>query len=192
MVNTSPNVLRHFAMVGALAATTWMGTALAQNTTPPEPSPTTTPEAAPTPTPNPEAPANGHETNTMENYLTNHPKAADELHNNPSLINDPSWLAKHPNVQNYMNNHPNLKADAASNPNQFVNHTEHETLNRDRASMNRTDDFLSKHPETAKELSKDPSLIDNPKYLAQPSGARQLFEKQSQGEERMAEPPRGI
>jgi len=149
MLNTSPKLLKHLAVVGALAATTWLGTALAQTSAPPTEAPPTTPE-----------------THSMETYLTNHPKVAEELHNNPSLINDPNWLAKHPHVQNWMANHPNVKADAAAHPASFVGHTERETLTRDRTGLRGTDEFLSKHPEMAKELNANPRLIDNSQYLA--------------------------
>lgn len=150
MLNTSLKLLKLIAMVGALAAATWMGTAFAQTTPPPS----TT------------APPTTAETDTMEHYLTNHPKAADELHGNPALINNPQWLAQHPEVQNWMNRHPNAKADAAENPTSFVNHTERETLNKDRKAVTGTDEFLSKHPDMAKELNENPKLIDDPKFLA--------------------------
>lgn len=151
MLNASPKLLKHLAMVGTMAVTTWMGTALAQT------APTTSPTTPPT------APEN----DTMEHYLTNHPKVAEELHNDPSLINNPEWLAKHPNVQHWMNTHPNVKADAAANPNKIVNQTENKTLYRDRTAVTHTDDFLSKHPEMAKQLNANPKLIDDPKYLAE-------------------------
>jgi hypothetical protein len=118
------------------------------------------------PTPSMQAPATTRETGTMENYLTNHPKVADELHNNPSLINNPQWLSQHPEVNNWMSSHPNMKADAASHPDQFVNHTERETLNRDRKELNKTDSFLSQHPALANQLSKNPNLVDDPKFVA--------------------------
>lgn len=149
MFNASPKLLKHIVMVGTFVASTWMGAALAQTANP-------SPDSGPT----------GRENGTMENYLTNHPKVADELHNNPSLINDPQWLSQHPTVQNWMNTHQNVKQDAIRNPQEFVHHTENETVHRDRQAMNRTDSYLTKHPEMAKELNKNPGLINDPKYLA--------------------------
>jgi hypothetical protein len=171
MLSTSPKMLKHLSMISALALTVWAGTALAQSDTPTPVSPSAGPGASPTaggpaPTPVPGGAPTTGETDTMEHYLTNHPKVADELHNDPSLINNPQWLAKHPVVQNWMNNHQNVKADAASNPKNFVNHTEHETLNNDRRAMNNTDEYLSKHPALAKQLNENPRLIDDPKFLA--------------------------
>jgi hypothetical protein len=171
MLKISPKT--YFAAISALAFTIWAGTAVAQTATPTPVPPTSGPGASPTaggappaPTPVPGGAPTTGETDTMEHYLTNHPKVADELHNDPSLINNPQWLAKHPVVQNWMNTHQNVKQDAASNPQNFVNHTEHETLNTDRRAMNNTDEYLSKHPALAKQLNENPRLIDDPKFLA--------------------------
>lgn len=156
MLNASPRVLKHIATVGTLAAFTWIGSALAQTSG-------SLPSANP-PSPN-LGPTTG-QTDTMEHYLTNHPKVADELHNDPSLINNPQWLAQHPTVQNWMSRHPDVKQDALRDPNQFVHHTERETLTKDRRAMNGTDEFLSKHPEMAKQLNENPKLIDSPAFRA--------------------------
>lgn len=177
MLKASPKTFAYFAAITALALTVCLGTALAQSDTPTPVSPSAGPGASPTAGPGASPTAGGPspslnqapttpETDTMEHYLTNHPKVADELHNDPSLINNPQWLAKHPVVQNWMNNHPNVKADAVNNPNAFVNHTEKETLNTDRRAMNNTDDYLAKHPALAKQLNENPKLIDNPQFLA--------------------------
>lgn len=160
MLNTSPKLLKHIAMVGALLAFTWMGTALAQTPT------STPPSSAPGMSPQPNAGPTTGQTDTMEHYLNNHPKVADELHDNPSLINNPQWLAQHPTVKNWMNSHPDVKQDALHNPNQFVNHTERETVEKDHQALNGTDKFLSTHPEVANQLKQNPSLIDNPQYRA--------------------------
>lgn len=106
------------------------------------------------------------ETTQVDNYLTNHPAVANDLHNNPSLVNDPNWLAKHPDLHNYMNNHPGLQKAAAANPASVVNRADRSTLGRDHADLNKTDSYLSHHPEIGQELSKNPKLIDDPKYLA--------------------------
>lgn len=185
-MNASPKSLNRIVLI-ALAATICIGLASAQDSTTPSQSTTptsqsTTPPSQSTTPPSQSgmSPATGitspasapttPETNTMEHYLTNHPQVADELHNNPSLINNPQWLAQHPEVNNWMTNHPNVKADALSNPQSFVNHTERETLTKDRRQMNNTDEFLSKHPEMAKQLNANPNLIDDPKYLSQHPG----------------------
>jgi hypothetical protein len=168
MFDASPK-LKHLLVTGALVASTWVGTAVAQSATNPATGQSATNPGTGQSATNPSeaAPPTTPETDTMEHYLTNHPRVADELHNDPSLINNPQWLSQHPEVKNWMNNHPNVKADAALNPKNIVNNTERETLNNDRHAMNNTDSFLAQHPGMAKQLNADPNLIDNPKYLAQ-------------------------
>jgi hypothetical protein len=165
MLKVSPKLLKHIAVLAVFAAASLMTSAWAQES-PSSGTPTGSPPSNPGPTPSSGSPATGSETGTMEHYLNNHPKVADELHNDPSLINNPQWLSQHPVVQNWMNKHPNVKEDAATNPKEFVNHTEHETLNTDRHALNSTDDYLSKHPALAKQLNENPKLVDDPKFLA--------------------------
>jgi hypothetical protein len=150
-MNISPKLPKRISMSIALFTVMSMAIALAQTSTPD--APITDPDRG--------------ETNTMDRYLNNHPRAAQELHDNPSLINNPQWLANHPSVQNYMNSHPALKADAADHPSEFVHGTEHHDLMVDHKALNRTDAFMHDHPQVASELRNDPKLIDDPKYLAQ-------------------------
>lgn len=109
---------------------------------------------------------NPSETHTMDNYLNNNPRIAKELHENPSLINDPKWLSEHPKVQNWMNSHPTMKTDAATRTSQFVNQTERHDLKVDHQALNGTDAFMKNHPQVAGELKNDPNLINDPNYLA--------------------------
>lgn len=164
MLNVSPKLLKHIAAVGTLTAFTWMGTALAQTPTP------SSPEASPSGQASPMAgPTNG-QTDSMERYLNNHPKEAEELHKDPSLINNPQWLAQHPTVKSWMDKHPNVRQDAIRNPNNFVHQTERETVVKDHQALNSTDRYLEKHPDVARDLNKDPKLIDNPQFRASHPG----------------------
>jgi hypothetical protein len=150
MLNISPQLIKRTSLSIALATTMCTGMALAQEASPDAQmvKPTTA------------------ETNSMDHYLNNHPDVAKQLHDDPSLINNPQWLAQHPKVQNYMNNHPGMKTDAASHPDQFVNHTERQDLERDHKGMNSVDTFAHEHPKVADELKNNPKLIDDPKFLA--------------------------
>jgi len=143
MLKSPRNQLFSFAVATALAAFTCAGIAQTVDTAP-----------------------TGSEQNQMDRYLTNHPEAAKELHDNPNLVNDPNWLGKHPEVQRYMNQHPNLKQSATSNPKSLVNNTERHTLQEDHRMMTNTNQYLNQHPEIRNELKNNPKLIDDPKYLA--------------------------
>src|SRR5580693_582372 len=150
MLNISPQLIKRTSLSIALATTMCTGMALAQEASPDAQmvKPTTA------------------ETNSMDHYLNNHPDVAKQLHDNPSLINNPQWLAQHPNVQNYMNSHPAMKTDAATHPGEFVNHTERHDLAADHKALNGTDAFMKNHPKVADELKANPKLVDDPNYLA--------------------------
>jgi hypothetical protein len=154
MLTISPQLLKRVFLSAALTTTMSTGLALAQATSP-DPAMT-----APTTS----------ETKTMDNYLNNHPQVAKELHDNPSLINNPQWLASHPKVQSYMSTHPALKTDAVVHPDQFVNHTERQDAARDHKGLNSVDEFARDHPKVANELKDNPKLIDDPKFLANHPG----------------------
>ena len=156
MLKLSPELLMRHSLSIALAMTMGVTMAVAQ----------TSGGTSEPPMVNPTSP----ETNTMDQYLNNHPGVADQLHNNPSLINDPNWLATHPKVQSFMNNHPAMKTDAANNPAGFVNHTERHDVVADHKALNGTDAYAREHPKIADQLKNNPKLIDDPKYLAQHPG----------------------
>jgi len=165
-----PSLKFAFAVVMSMTISTF--TSLAQTSTaPPEPGPS------------------AEETKQVDNYLTNHPTVANELHNNPSLVNDPTWLAKHPELHNYMNNHPGLQKAAAANPASVVNRADRSALGRDHADLNKTDTYLSHHPEIKEQLAKNPKLIDDPKYLATHPGLdKELADHPEIRNEAMAHP----
>jgi hypothetical protein len=154
MLNISPELIKRASLSLALAMTMSMAMAVAQT------------NSSDTTMVDPTKP----ETNTMDQYLNNHPGVANQLHNNPSLINNPQWLAQHPKVQNYMNSHPALKTDAAAHPDTFVNKTEHHDVVADHKALNATDAYAREHPEIADQLKNNPKLIDDPKYLADHPG----------------------
>jgi hypothetical protein len=147
MLNASPKLLSRFAVFVALAMAVGLGTAIAQTEGP----------VATVPT---------EQKDDIRDYLTNHPEQARQLHENPSLINDPNWLSKNPQVQSYLEKHPDMKSTAATNPNHFVDRAEKGTLRTDHQALDRSNNYLDKHPDIKSDLEKNPKLIDDPNYLA--------------------------
>ncbi|MGO9123365.1 MAG: hypothetical protein ACLP6G_00615 [Terriglobales bacterium] len=135
----------------------WTGTGLAQ-------SGTTNPTVVP---PVPAGALGEQEQADVNRFAVNHPEIAEELHKNPSLINNPQWLAQHPEINQWMKTHPAFQKDAAANPRWLVNKEESSALNDVRNGTKTTDTFMASHPGMAKQLAADPGLIDNKQYLAQ-------------------------
>jgi hypothetical protein len=42
----------------------------------------------------------------LHSFMANHPNVARQLHDNPSLINDPDFVRNHPNLHEYLRDHP--------------------------------------------------------------------------------------
>jgi len=105
----------------------------------------------------------------MAQFLDHHPEVAEQLEKDPSLIDNQRWVSEHPALQNFLRDHPRLDAAFRANPNQFMHDEESyirqqdDITRRDVAMMN---EFLDKHPEIAEQLRKDPSLIDNRRWVA--------------------------
>jgi hypothetical protein len=123
--------------------------------------PTTTPSAPP---------VNNGEMDNFSQFLLNHPNVANQLKQNPSLINDPNFQAQHPQLQTFLKNHPGAAQQAQADPTRFVNETrafisQGKEITRGQAAE--TDQFFLHHPGIEQQLQKDPSLIDNKQYLEQ-------------------------
>jgi len=45
----------------------------------------------------------------LDSFMNNHPNLARQLHENPSLINNPDFVRRHPNLHEYLRNHPDAR-----------------------------------------------------------------------------------
>ena len=131
------------------------------------------------------APAtNDHDTtrgelDRFDNYLDSHPQVAKDLRQNPSLVNDPQFVNNHPGLKNFLATHPGVREETKENPQQFMNRERRFERNGgdiSRGELARTDNYFDKHPEVAKELSKNPRLVDDPQYVANHPGLKDFLE----------------
>lgn len=60
------------------------------------------------------------EQRTFDHYLNRHPKIARQLRKDPSLVNNPDFLAKHTSLQKFLTAHPTLQARLQENPGAFT------------------------------------------------------------------------
>jgi hypothetical protein len=88
------------------------------------------------------------------------------------LVDNQEYVRNHPELQAYLQEHPELSAQLKQDPNAFMHQEDRYDQrqdNRDR-DVNRQelahfDQFLDSHRETAEQLRKDPSLIDNEEFV---------------------------
>jgi len=152
MARNSPKHLFGFALV-VVSVVLLIGSAVAQTST-----------TAPQGTDQDLGPNDRRE---IDNFMVNRPDVAKELQQNPSLINNPQWLAQHPEVQHFMSTHPNVQKMAAEHPDWGAKQIQHSVDKQMDRGVGRTDEFLENHPKVAQELANNPKLIDNKEYLAQ-------------------------
>jgi hypothetical protein len=126
----------------------------------------------------------------FDQFLDGHREVADQLRKTPSLIDDPQYLQSHPELNAYLQDHPSVKQEISQQPDRFMrfedlyarDHTQRDRdaawqdrdanrgdVNRDRDADRRDvanfDRFLDDHREIAQQVRKDPSLLDNQKFV---------------------------
>jgi hypothetical protein len=108
----------------------------------------------------------------FDQFLDTHHETAEQLRKDPSLVDNREFLNNHPALQTYLREHPELREQLKQNPNAFMHQEERYDRredDRDRGSnrneVARFDQFLDSHRETAEQLRKDPSLVDNQDFL---------------------------
>lgn len=56
----------------------------------------------------------------FDRFLDQHPAIDRELRQNPSLVNDPAYLQRHPELGEFLQNHPRVREELRENPRQFM------------------------------------------------------------------------
>jgi hypothetical protein len=114
----------------------------------------------------------------FDQFLDNHPELAQQLRQDPSLVDNKQFVDNHPDLQRYLQDHPEVRADIEQSPGAVMRQEQRyerteEDRNRDRDRDGITerevgimDRFLDSHPEIAEQLKKDPKLIDDKKWVA--------------------------
>jgi hypothetical protein len=143
----------------------------------------------------------------FDQFLDSHHEIADQLRKTPSLIDDPQFLQSHPELNTYLQDHPSVKQEISERPDTFMrledsyardrNLRDHdagiEDRDANRGDMNRDADrrddhrdvasfdrFLDEHREIAQQVRKDPSLLDNQKFV-QSHAALQTYLQENPG-----------
>jgi hypothetical protein len=168
----------------ALAMLFPVGTVVSGQTMPP----TQMPPGPPAPMPRQGDNITPQEVADMDRFLDSHPEISEQLGKDPSLIDNRRWVADHPALQQYLQEHPRVADAFRANPNLFMRdenrHEWHEgdrDHDRDhgitRQEVTDMDRFLDSHPEIAEQLRKDPSLIDNRKWVADHPALQEYLQK---------------
>jgi phage-related protein len=111
---------------------------------------------------------------SMDRFLDSHPEVAEQLRKDPALVNDKKFVDQHPALQSYLQQHPGVRAEFSENPNGVMQQEQHfdqrgDGRDRDltRGQLASLDRFLDSHPEVAEQLRKNPSLVNDKKFVDQ-------------------------
>jgi phage-related protein len=154
------------------------------------------------------------EVSEMDQFLDQHKDIEKQLEKNPFAINDQRYLEHHKDLARFLDDHPRIREEFDENPRYFMqreNQFEASAADRDQArpyrnqanpipanpnpdlttqEVARMDQFLDDHEGIEKQLEKNPSLIDNKKYLDHHKDLARFLDDHPQIREEVDENPR--
>jgi hypothetical protein len=106
----------------------------------------------------------------FDRFLDSHPEIAQQLRQNPSLVNDPQFVKDHASLQTYLQQHPETRDALKDNPNAFTRAENHYDRSEDRRDAERReiasfDQYLDRHREISEQIHKNPNLINDPQFV---------------------------
>ena len=110
-------------------------------------------------------------------YLDEHREVAQQLANNPHLADNPQFLATHPGLDSYLASHAEVRTDLQQHPERFMNREAGYERHEDGSHpLSGTDNYMDHHPEVARQLEKNPALVDNPTYMQNHPGLQDYMQ----------------
>jgi hypothetical protein len=68
----------------------------------------------------PDRDTNRAELATFDQFLDSHQQVSNELRKNPSLVNDPEYVRRHPELNEFFAAHPRVREEVKENPGAFA------------------------------------------------------------------------
>jgi hypothetical protein len=134
----------------------------------------------------------------FDRFLDSHQEIAEQLRKNPSLVNDQKFVKDHPALQDYLKDNPGIHKEIQENPNAFMRKEnrfdagegergrDHDTAKWQVAGFDR---FLDSHKEIAEQLRKNPSLVNDQKFLKDHPALQTYLQNQPSIREEIKENP---
>ena len=135
----------------------------------------------------------------MDRFLDSHPEIAEQLRKDPSLLDNQQFVKDHPSLQEFLAQHPGVREEIRENPNAFMSaerrfDRREDSGDRDvtRYELANMDRFLDNHPEIAEQLRKDPSLVNNKKFVEDHPALQQFLAEHQSVRDAYQENPNGF
>jgi phage-related protein len=139
----------------------------------------------------------------FDQFLDSHREIAEQLRKDPSLVNNSQFVEKHPALQTFLQEHPGVREEIKENPNGFMrqeNRFDRQEARREddrggdttRGQLARFDQFMDSHHEIAEQLRKDPSLVNNRKFVEEHPTLQAYLQEHPGIREEIKENPNGF
>jgi hypothetical protein len=135
----------------------------------------------------------------LDQFLDSHPELSEQLRSNPSLVNNEDFVENHPALKEYLQSHPEVREELNQNPNSVMHQEQrfdrHEDREGDRdrdvtrSQLASMDSFMDSHPEIAEQIRKDPSLLDNRKFVESHEALQQFLKSHPEIRQEVRENP---
>ena len=122
-------------------------------------------------------------------FFEAHPEIAEQLRKDPSLVNNPRFVQEHPELQQYLQQNPEVGQQFQANPSAFIKREQQFDRREDRVGLPATDRFFDSHPEIAEQLRKDPSLVNNQKFVQDHPALQQYLQQHPEVRDEFKENP---
>ena len=63
-----------------------------------------------------------HPLRTTDHFLDTHPGVAEQLNQNPNMVDNRQYIAQHPELNQYLHNHPYARQESRSQPYRYMRH----------------------------------------------------------------------
>jgi phage-related protein len=112
----------------------------------------------------------------FDEFLDKHADIRRDLARDPKLVDNPDYLANHPELDGFLKGHGGVRGELLKHPQEFIAREKQYEHNEDRSEGNKGDhitnlelkhfdEFLDQHAAIRKDLTRDPKLADNADYL---------------------------
>ncbi|MGH9733774.1 MAG: hypothetical protein ACRD8A_04190 [Candidatus Acidiferrales bacterium] len=149
----------------------------------------------------PETDATREQLANFDRFLDTHPVLERELGSNPSLVNDPSYVQREPDLQIFLSHHPGVKAHLERNPQYLAQRVDFAEENAtahgarpdpsfDQAEAGDMREFLGSHDDIKQVLAQNPALIDDSTFLGSHIALKIFLNEHPRARSVFAENPR--
>ncbi|HEV7967081.1 MAG TPA: hypothetical protein VGP19_05900 [Candidatus Acidoferrales bacterium] len=135
----------------------------------------------------------------FDRFADSHREIAEQLRKDPSLVNNKEFVDKHPALQAFLQEQPGVREDLMQNPNAFMRSEDRFDRREDQRGNDTTrghwasfGEFLGGHSDVARQVSKDPSLVNDENYVRNHPELQEYFNAHPGAQEEMKQNPQSF